>query len=84
MLKLPTSLGCLLGTQPAVAGAGHLVELKIRIYWVEEGYIMQNKAWFSHLGDSYPLEICKLLDSLLQEKPHNLAEKHEYHFYEFI
>ena len=29
MLKLPTSLGCLLGTQPAVAGAGSLVELEI-------------------------------------------------------
>ena len=56
MLKLSTSLGCLPGTQPAVAGAGSLVELKIRIYWVEEGYKMQNKAWFSHLGASYPLD----------------------------
>ena len=55
MIKLPTSLGCLLGTQPAVVGAGSLVELKIRIYWVEEGYKMQNKAWFSHRGASYPL-----------------------------
>ena len=44
MLKLPISLGCLLGTQPAVGGAGSLVVLKIRIHWVEEGYKMQNKA----------------------------------------
>ena len=44
MLKLPTSLGFLLGTQPAVAGTGSLVELEIRIYWVEEGYKMQNKT----------------------------------------
>ena len=56
MLKLPPSLGCLFGTQPAVAGAGSLVELEIRIYWVEEGYKMQNKAWFSHLRASYPLD----------------------------
>ena len=56
MLKMPTSLGCLLGTQPAVTEAGSLVELEIRIYWVEEGYKMQNKAWFSHLGASYPLD----------------------------
>ena len=55
MLKLPTSLGCLLGTQPAVAGAVSLFELKIRIYWVEEGYKMQNKALFSHLGAYNPL-----------------------------
>ena len=56
MLKLSTILGCLLGTQPAVAGAGSFVELEIRIYWVEEGYKMQNKAWFSPLGASYPLD----------------------------
>ena len=46
MLKLPTSLSCLLGTQPAVAGAGvSLVELEIRIYWVEEGFKLQNKTY---------------------------------------
>ena len=56
MLKLPTSLGCLLGTQPAVAGALSLVELDIRIYSVEEGYKMHNKACFNHLGASYPLD----------------------------
>ena len=50
------SKGCILGTQPAVAGAGSLVELEIRIYWVEEGYKMQNKAWFSHLEASHPLD----------------------------
>ena len=56
MLKLPTSLGFLLGKQPTVAGAGSLVKLDIRIFWVEEGYKMQNKAWFSHLGASYILD----------------------------
>ena len=56
MLKLPTSLGCLLGTQPPMAGAGSLVELEIRIYLVEEDYKMQEKSWFSHLGASYPVD----------------------------
>ena len=55
MLKLPTIFGCLLGTQLAVAG-GSLVELEIRIHWVEEFYKMQNKAWSSHLRASYPLD----------------------------
>ena len=32
LAMLPTCLGYLLGTQPAVAGGGSLVELEIRIY----------------------------------------------------
>ena len=56
MLKLSISFGCLLGTQPAVAGAGILVELEIKIYWVVDGFKIQNTAWFSHLGASYPID----------------------------
>ena len=73
MLKLPTSLGCLLGTQPAVAGAGNLVELEIRIYWVEEGQKMQNKAWLSHLGASYPLDGAAFIASTVCNIPDVLA-----------
>ena len=33
-----------------------MVELEIRICWVEEVYKIENMAWFSHLGASYPLD----------------------------
>ena len=42
MLKLPYIFGCSLSTQPYIAGTGSLVDLEIRIYWVEESYKMQN------------------------------------------
>ena len=50
-----------------------MVELEIRIYWVEEGYKMQNKAWFSYLGASYPLDGAAYIASHVCNIPDVLA-----------